>query len=250
MSKEKLSIVTYNIHKGFGIVNFRFVLHQIRESLEAINPDLVFIQEIQGKHSKREAKVENWPDEAQFEFLAENLWPHHVYGKNAIYKHGHHGNAILSKYAFSDWENISLAKHQRASRSMLHATLDIPGLDSKIHMICIHFALFKSQREKQLEALEARINEHIPAHEPVIIAGDFNDWRGQAEQYMEKNLNLKEAFKTLHGSHAKTFPALKPRLAVDRIYYRGIELHSCECLGELPWRYLSDHVPLYAEFNI
>ena len=84
----------------------------------------------------------------------------------------------------------------------------------------------------------------------VIIAGDFNDWRGQAEKYLETELALKEGFKTLYGSHAKTFPALKPTLPVDRIYYRNLDLQTCMSLGELPWRNLSDHIPLFAEFMV
>lgn len=250
MAENKLKIVTYNIHKGFGLANFRFVLHQIRDELETIDADFVFLQEIQGEHLKREESIKAWPDKSQFEFLAENLWPHYIYGKNALRKYSHHGNAILSKFPFLTWENISLAKYQSASRSLLHGTLAIPGLTQKIHIICIHFALLKTQREKQLSILKARIMSHVPADEPVIIAGDFNDWRNQAEHYLETELGLQEAFKTLQGKHAKTFPALNPRLSVDRIYYRGLSLKTCKCLRGKPWRTLSDHVPLYAEFVI
>ncbi len=36
--------------------------------------------------------------DSQFAFLADEIWPHFAYGKNAIYSAGHHGNAILSKH--------------------------------------------------------------------------------------------------------------------------------------------------------
>lgn len=248
--QKTIKILTYNIHKGFGIANFRFVLHQIRSALEKTDVDLIFLQETQGAHAKHEVNIFNWPEKSQSEFLAENKWKHCVYGKNALYRHGHHGNAILSKFPFTEWENISVSKHRRASRSLLHAIIKIPKIKTRVHVVCIHFALFKNEREKQLATLCTRILEHVPFCEPLIIAGDFNDWRGQAENFLETELGFKEAFKTTNGNHAKTFPAWSPKLAVDRIYYRDINLISCRRLKNKPWQTLSDHLPLYAEFTL
>lgn len=247
MPEKEIKIVTYNIHKGFSSANFRFVLHQICDELKAVDPDIVFLQEIQGEHSKRAERIEDWPQKPQAEFLAENCWPYYAYGKNALHKYGHHGNAILSKFPILNWENISLAKYKHASRSLLHATLDI-GDGQKMHVICIHFALFKTQRKKQLTKLKNRILEHVPIDAPLIIAGDFNDWRGQAESYLETELEMREAFKVIQGFHARTFPAWRPRLAVDRIYFRNLNLVTCQRLGGLPWSKLSDHIPLFATF--
>src|SRR5262245_56525891 len=92
-----IRVLTYNIHKGFSTTNSRFVLHQIKEAIEVIHPHVVFLQEILGEHVSHEMEVENWPRKPQFEFLAQESWPHVAYGKNAIYEAGHHGNAILSK---------------------------------------------------------------------------------------------------------------------------------------------------------
>ena len=96
--KTTISLITYNIHKGFGLGKLRFLLPQMREAITALNPDFVFLQEVQGAHSRRQKRIESWPDTPQFEYLAENMWPHYVYAKNAVYQSGHHGNAILSKY--------------------------------------------------------------------------------------------------------------------------------------------------------
>lgn len=245
---SSLKILTYNMHKGFRVANVRFVLPQMREALEGVNADVLFLQEIQGQHLKHAARIKEWPIEPQFEFLAKNAWPHHVYAKNALYRGGHHGNAILSKFPFIDWENINVSRMQKASRSLLHGTLDIPHSSKKLHVICIHFALLKTERIRQLITLNKRISEHVPLDEPLIIGGDFNDWRGHAEHYLETELGMQEAFKVTHGNHAKTFPSWRPSLSVDRIYFRGVKLHACQRLYAMPWRKLSDHVPLYAEF--
>lgn len=250
MHSFNLKVLTYNIHKGFSAGNSRFVLHEIKDAIQTVNPDLVFLQEIHGEQQKHQALIDKWPEESQFQFLADELWPHFAYAKNAIYPKGHHGNAILSKYPIIAWENIDVSLQKRASRSLLHAEILIPELNKKFHAICIHLGLFKMEREQQLITLCQRIESHVPHQEPLIVAGDFNDWRGHAENHLTHDLELREIFKTLEGHHARSFPSWKPTLMVDRIYYRGLKPDLCKHFHkEQPWQRLSDHVPLYAEFS-
>ena len=250
MAKTPIKILTYNIHKGFSVGNRRFILHDIKEALRKIDADIVFLQEIQGEHLVKQKKVENWPDNNQFEFLADQIWHHHAYGKNAIYKQGHHGNAILSKYPFVEWENINVSPIRSASRSLLHGTIQLPDNNQKIHVICVHLGLFDVEREKQLSVLSKRINSHVPKDDPLIIAGDFNDWMGRAEKHMNMDLDLFEVFKSTTGRHARSFPAWMPALTMDRIYCRGLEAIDCQRLHKAPWRKLSDHTPLLASFAL
>ena len=250
MSRSRLKILTYNIHKGFSVGNRRFVLHEIKESLRKVNADIVFLQEIQGEHIILQDKICDWPTDSQFEFLADQVWPHHAYGKNAIYKAGHHGNAILSKVPFVEWENINVSVMQSASRSLLHGTVEMGPGKQRIHMICVHLGLFGMEREKQLSVLVRRINSHVPQDEALIIAGDFNDWRGKAEKHLCHDLKLKEVFKATTGKHARSFPAWMPTLPMDRIYSRGLKPVKCQRCTEAPWRKLSDHTPLIATFEL
>jgi endonuclease/exonuclease/phosphatase family metal-dependent hydrolase len=245
-----LKVLTYNIHKGFSAGKGRFILHQIRELLCHVNADIIFLQEIHGKHEKHAIKITDWPKKSQFEFLAEALWPHVAYGKNAIYRLGHHGNAILSKYPFYFWENIDVSIQKRASRSLLHGVIKLPSSGEILHVICVHFGLLKFERDQQVNILCERIRHVIPSNEPLLIAGDFNDWRNHLSSQLESALGLEEIFKTLQGSYARSFPAWQPTLATDRIYYRGIKPELCKRFHQYPWRTLSDHLPLYAEFSL
>ena len=249
MSDENLKILTYNIHKGFSTMNRRFILHAIREALRHVDADIIFLQEIHGERQSPGKHINEWPDSSQFEFLADSIWHHYAYGKNAIYKSGHHGNAILSKYPFIEWENIDVSIMRTASRSLLHGTIDVPGIASKLHVICVHLGLFGAERSRQLSTLAKRIDSHVPHDEPLIIAGDFNDWRGRAEQHLSDELGVSEVFHMEHGRHARTFPAWMPVLTMDRIYSRGLDIVCCEQLHGQPWRKLSDHIPLFAEFG-
>ncbi len=250
MTDTSIKVLTYNIHKGFSTSNLRFILHDIKESLHHVNADVVFLQEIHGERTISQNRFDDWPNNKQFEFLADEVWPHHAYGKNAIYRSGHHGNAILSKYPFIKWENIDVSIMRSASRSLLHGTIQIPGIEQKIHIICVHLGLFERERESQLATLAKRIGSHVPADEPLIIAGDFNDWRGRAERHLHHDLGVKEVFKSADGSHARTFPAILPLLSMDRIYFRGLDVISGKRLHGQPWNRMSDHTPLLAEFKL
>jgi endonuclease/exonuclease/phosphatase family metal-dependent hydrolase len=252
MPETTINVLTYNIHKGFSVANRRFILHEIKESLRQINSDIVFLQEIQGEHQVRKYKVDGWPNDSQFEFLADQVWQHHAYGKNAIYKSGHHGNAILSKHPFIEWENINVSPIKTASRSLLHGTIEVAvaGSLQKIHVICVHLGLLGREREKQLSTLSKRINSHVPHNEPLILAGDFNDWLGKAEKHLCHELNLEEIFKKTTGHHARSFPAWLPALNMDRIYFRGLTPLKCERLHNAHWKRLSDHTPLIASFTL
>jgi endonuclease/exonuclease/phosphatase family metal-dependent hydrolase len=45
MNKPALHITTFNIHKGFSQFNRRMMVHELRERLRHLNPDIVFLQD-------------------------------------------------------------------------------------------------------------------------------------------------------------------------------------------------------------
>jgi len=52
-SDNTISLITYNIHKGFGVGKVRFLLPQMKTAIAQLNPDFVFLQEVQGEHRRR-----------------------------------------------------------------------------------------------------------------------------------------------------------------------------------------------------
>jgi endonuclease/exonuclease/phosphatase family metal-dependent hydrolase len=245
-----INILTYNIHKGFDRYNRDFVLHRIKENLHDTEVDIVLLQEIQGRHLHHETRISSWPDVSQFEFLADSVWPHYAYGKNAIYRKGHHGNAILSKYEIAEWNNLNLSRFQRASRSLLHGRVELPGGKRPLHLLCVHLDLLGFERKRQLRELRQYIDSSIEAGSPVILGGDFNDWRGELGKMVEAQLGMQEAYREINGRYAKTWPSHWPMLCMDRIYFRDIELQDSYCMQRQPWSELSDHLPLCARFAV
>lgn len=246
---KTLKILSHNIHKGFSSGNREFMLHQVRNEIRRVHPDLVFLQEVLGQHEGHRARVREWPDQSQFEFLADEIWPHYAYGKNAVYSSGHHGNAILSKYPFVSWENIDISTNTVEKRGLLHGVIEVPGHASPLHAICVHLGLLEADRKKQVQWICDRIESHVPHGEPLLIAGDFNDWRMQITRTLQKELEVEEAFLSLANGHARTFPSWLPALKLDRIYFRGLSAVKARCLNESPWSGLSDHLALYVEMS-
>ena len=60
--RMKLKVLSYNIHKGFGLGNLSFTLPNIRGAIASLSPDIVFLQEVIGQHDKHAKRVELWPD--------------------------------------------------------------------------------------------------------------------------------------------------------------------------------------------
>jgi endonuclease/exonuclease/phosphatase family metal-dependent hydrolase len=245
-----IRVLTVNTHKGFAFMSRRFVLHELREAVRAVGADLVFLQEVQGTHSGHSERVTSWPQAPHYEFLADQIWPDFAYGRNAVYPRGHHGNAVLSKFPIVAHENRDISIAGQEARGLLHCTLRIPDRPLMLHAICVHLGLRESHRRQQLELLSEVIDTHVPAGAPLLVAGDFNDWRRRAHRVLERCAGLREVFVHAHGRAARTFPASLPLLQLDRIYVRNTRADAPLRLPRWPWSRLSDHAPLAAEIGL
>jgi len=245
-----LKVMTVNTHKGFTALNRRFILPELREAVRTVGADVVFLQEVQGTHSRHSRRFHNWPEEPHYEFLAETMWPQFAYGRNAVYPRGHHGNAVLSKFPILHFRNHDLSISGPEKRGLLHCVLRLPGRGLDVHVICTHLGLAENHRQQQLELLCHIVRDEVPANAPLIVAGDFNDWRGRAHAVLAEGAALREVFLDAHGSAAKTFPSRFPVLPLDRIYVRNAGVRSPIVLPRRPWSHLSDHAPLVAEITL
>src|SRR5690606_10329800 len=136
-------------------------------------------------------------------------------------------------------------------------------------------------------ALVERIKRLVPQDEPILIAGDFNDWTNRLAPLFVQQLRLYEVFavaphardprlfRRLRHSLAfrqkplaqkvhelgveggarmtpppRTVPSAFPWLRLDRIYQRGFAVRSAKVLHGSPWRQISDHAPLLAELEL
>jgi endonuclease/exonuclease/phosphatase family metal-dependent hydrolase len=152
-----------------------------------------------------------------------------------------------------------------------------------VHCFVVHFGLLARSRERQLDALIDWIQRSVPAGAPLIIGGDFNDWRGQLSRRLCDEIDVIEAFDSLRPGmvrtqravwfmrdrladmgmdmapeslrlprrvrSARTFPALVPWLRMDRIYLRGFAVRDARVPRGPGWARLSDHSPVIADLE-
>jgi len=249
-NQELLKVLTYNMHKGYCFYSRRQILKELKQVIREIDADLVFLQEIQGEQLLNcdNSLTEQQQFNSHLEFLADSIWSHYIYGKNAVYQSGNHGNAILSRYPVKEWSNIDVSTNPLEKRGLLHVVVDFPT-QSNLHLVCLHLNLLRRGREIQLDRLISRVVKEVKEG-PLIIAGDFNDWTQAVTGHIGTPLEVKEVHHSLHGHYARTFPSFLPVLCLDRVYFRGLKPKSSQVLIGKPWARMSDHVPIFVEFYL
>lgn len=245
-----LRVLTYNIHKGLHHLRSDLILESIRDTLRQSHADVLFLQEVVGEHREYEKHFNNWPLVPQFEYLADEVWSHYAYGKNAVTSLSHHGNAILSKFPIQSFENIDISTNRRERRGILHAKILLPECDKTIDLMNLHLNLLHSGRYLQLERLVDRVKKNVPQDQPLIIGGDFNDWPNKLSKPISHSLGMEEVFLHSEGGCARTFPSFMPVLKLDRIYFRNLRVKSAMRFSGRPWSQLSDHLAIAADFEI
>lgn len=249
VASPSIKVVTINMHKGLSPLKVRSTVHRLRQKIREHHADLVFIQELQQETGRRTRQPKIGASPGLTQFMAEGYWPDWHYGKNASYSRGHHGNAILSQHPMRKGLNYDISAYRFEKRGLLHSLAyvqDQTGQEHPIHCFCVHLALFERGRKRQLGAMIEHINA-LAKDQPAIVAGDFNDWRNRVGETMSA-AGFREAFESMTGAPAKTFPSAQPLLAMDRIYVRGMAIASVELLHD--WAHLSDHLGLAARIHL
>src|SRR6266542_4051883 len=119
-----------------------------------------------------------------------------------------------------------------------------------LHCINVHLGLFERGRQWQIRAMCERIRETVPKDAPLVIAGDFNDWRHKANRALVDDLGVSEVFEAVKGRAARTFPSVMPVFRLDRIYARGLRIVDARVHYAFPGGgRMSDHAALAATFE-
>ena len=205
----KFSVATYNIHKGFSHLTRRMVIHELKEKLHGLSADLLFLQEVQGVNDRHAGRYHDWPGKPQHEFIADTMWHEVAYGRNAIYRHGHHGNALLSRYPDRRArERGHLGARVRKPRPCSTAR----SSSARRRRCCIASTSISACSSAAGSGRSARSSiasaRRCRSDAPMIIAGDFNDWRRKADRTLTDELGVYEVFEEVKGRPARTFPSV------------------------------------------
>jgi endonuclease/exonuclease/phosphatase family metal-dependent hydrolase len=239
----RLRVATYNIHKGvqgLGLAK-RLEIHNLVKAIESLDADVVCLQEVRQFNRREARRFVHWPEQAQADFLAPPGY-HAAYRTNAVTKHGEHGNALLSRWPIVATEHRDISDHRLEQRGFLHVTLKVHG--QVLHVLVVHLGLIRRSRVRQVLSLQNYIQSHIPLDAPLLVAGDFNEWRhGFDLAFTDTGL------KAWHVAQA-TFPSRLPLAQLDHVFARGLTPLSLTVPRGRAWWRMSDHLPLIAEFSL
>lgn len=233
-----MRLLTYNIRKGLGASGKDETARMIGLELHKLELDLALCQEVFHPFQN--------DVEGQSRLIAEVTGLIAHYGANKHRTVGHHGNATFSRHPTAHVENFDVSTNGFERRGVLFVRVET--LQGPLNVLNVHLGLNQLQRLKQIRRIKAIMEQLTANHEPLVLAGDFNDWTGRIEREVTESLGLRPAFSD--RSAVKTWPAARPWLNLDRVYTRGVEIASASRLHGQPWDRLSDHLPLLVELRL
>ena len=241
-------LLLYNIRYGAGVghgfhfpIPYQGYLKRTRKNLQRITqfiksqqPDIVGLVEADAGSYRTQRQN-------QVETIARALGHYHIYQS----KYGRYSrigllpvmrkqvNALLTK-------DVIEAQRFHYFRSGIKRLVIEMELDNLV-IFLVHLSIRHKTRHEQLRALMRLIGS---THKPVLVAGDFNVFRGPQE--LEPLLALTGLCRAQHSLLA-TYPSWAPRRQLDFI------LHSPDIRVTkftVPDTTLSDHLPLVCDFDI
>ena len=236
-----MRLLSYNIHKGIGGRDRRYRFERVISVIEAENPDIICLQEVD-----RDCRRSSRDDQPK---LLANYFKFktHLYQPNVSLKYGMYGNLILSRWPFLHKHQISLRLSRRKPRGAQMAVVDSP--EGPFHLVHFHLGLAEKERHWQLQHL---LGHHLfkeSDHLPVMVVGDFNDWRNT----LCRGCLAEQGFAQLTApiSRFRSFPAYLPLGSLDKAFVRGkIVLRHARIVHSPMARQASDHLPLVIDFHL
>ena len=165
--------------------------------------------------------------------------PGRAFGKAMDHDGGEYGQAILSRFPIGDTQ-VHQLPGDGEPRIAFEAEVTVNG--RALRMIPVHLDHQQDQRRlKQAETLAKALENH---HEPMVLAGDFNDTPGSAPLAA-----FGDPWKAVAKKDgALTCPAKDPKVEIDHILARGLE--PADLVEVLPEAVASDHRPLVVSFKL
>jgi endonuclease/exonuclease/phosphatase family metal-dependent hydrolase len=166
----------------------------------------------------------------------------------------HYGHALLSRHPMEIVKRARLP-HDPTSwwqepRSAMWARVDVGG--RTINVITTHLGLGPRERVLQVrELLGMEWIGGIPAHEPVLLCGDFNALPGSGP-YKLAAAKLRDAQAAIDGHRPLgTFSSTQPLVRLDHIFMSPhFERHRVTVVRNDLTRVASDHLPLVTDLRI
>lgn len=228
----EVRVATYNVHRWSGI-NGRAKPDPARASyvISELDADVIALQEV----------IRPRGAEDPLEQLSDALGLHLAFATTRAHRHGHLGNAILSRFPIAGASVLDISHSRIEKRGAL--AVNFWNGEDELAVVATHLSLVDRTRRRQVEALlqHPQLNAG-----PSVLLGDMNAWR-RCKATRELDAEL--------ASHnnlewPSTFPSTAPVLSLDRVYARRAKIVAVEAHETAASRRASDHLPLIAHISL
>jgi endonuclease/exonuclease/phosphatase family metal-dependent hydrolase len=235
-----MRLLSWNIHKGIGGRDRRYSLGRVIDCIEAENPDIVCLQEVD--RLVRRSRFDDQP-----RLLARLLYCHAVFQSNVAVGAGSYGNLVLSRWPVPGRHRLSLRQGARKPRGAQLLVVESP--EGPLHLVHTHLGLSERERHWQVDRLLGHMLFRSADRHPTLIVGDFNDWRDSLAPAALAANGFRQV--TSPRSRFRTFPAWLAVGALDKAFVRGpIDVRHARVVRTSLARAASDHLPLVIDFHL
>jgi endonuclease/exonuclease/phosphatase family metal-dependent hydrolase len=236
-----MRILSYNIHKGIGARDRRYRFGRILAVIEAENPDIVCLQEVD-----RNVRRSRYHDQPQL--LADyfgNL--ERIYQMNVHLSEGGYGNLLLSRWPFKSHHHLSLRHDERKPRGAQLAVIETP--EGLLHIVHWHLGLAERERRWQVGHVMGHSLFRAAENLPTIVIGDSNDWRNRLAGVLFEPRGFQHLTEPV--SRFRTFPSYLAMGSLDKAFIRGaIRIRHVRVVRTKLAKSASDHLPLIVDFHL
>ncbi|MEP0546124.1 MAG: endonuclease/exonuclease/phosphatase family protein [Rhodothermales bacterium] len=224
----RLRVATYNVHRWAGVRGGRkYEPEPVLTVLGELDADVIALQEV----------LRPWDNGDPLREASQRLGFHLAFVVTRIHKRGALGNAILSRWPLAHAEAIDLSFGRLERRAALAVRLTDADGTPPLSVASTHLAIVDRTRTRQVEALldHPHFNDG-----PSVLLGDMNAWR---KNPASRNL---QGFAERHHNRAwpPSYPSVRPVLALDRVYARGVHVEDLHAHESAASRQASDHLPV------
>lgn len=245
-NEDTLRVFVYNIHHGRGmddVVDIERIADVIRQK----DPHLVALNEV-------DVNIERSGNVDIMEILAESLEMEPVFGKNLDHEGGEYGNGILTNHPLLSSENLHLEMSEEGEqRGLLQTEVNFDG--TSIAFMTTHLD-HRSDVNRQVAVEQIFETKDNYLGMPVIVAGDFNA-RPDDGVIGQMNVHFNDVWDEVGEGPGYTIPVpiSSANRRIDYVFYSNSMVDAGESTlrpihMEVINSTASDHLPVYAEFEI
>ena len=235
-----MRLLSWNIHKGIGGRDRRYSLDRIIDCIEAENPDLICLQEVD--RLVRRSRHDDQP-----RLLSRYFRCHGIFQPTVAVQNGGYGNLVLSRWPVESRHRITLRQGSRKPRGAQLLLVHSP--EGRLHLVHTHLGLAERERRWQVQRILGHMLFRSADPHPTLMVGDFNDWRNTLATDALAAGGFTQV--TAPISRFRTFPAWLPVGALDKAFSRGpIEIRHARVVRTSLAKTASDHLPLVIDFHL